>query len=501
MKSCLGGQVANADFIQRDGSSSFEMLLQEKLLPQITTALVSALNDVSWSRRLMACETLSGLADIDILAPNPPLSTGTKNIKIEQDWNLRLRRRCESSTEILTACVTLLINTRLWTGKAFLLKTISKIAAKWALHSKDSIVILQNSSSLDLFDGDKWFENEHDYETLLDENSIIDKSNVSREGDEITDNNSQNMQVDYETNISSDEDIEEDQQKEGTPALTPISYVGLCRLLLNQAIPAQGPIAESIFYDADALPYRVAALESLSELLCSVHIVIHSQTLPSDSSKAPDFKCIYKTLSPYLLPVIGGHDDVSNTVVEEQVRSKIPPILVAKSLDCLASSMYHGMGQDDVDALKNIKHLVKLLMMNTDLTQPAWTIRESSALAASSLSSNMDAKFLLNIEVVENLIKCTENCLQDKKFWKVRLAGLKLLLNLCGRAGVSQVSAHTDFSNSNNKSFDQQRQLVLESLLPHKEKIIQIARLCMSDKESKVMACASDLRLSVSWWP
>jgi hypothetical protein len=46
-----------------------------------------------------------------------------------------------------------------------------------------------------------------------------------------------------------------------------------------------------------------------------------------------------------------------------------------------------------------------------------------------------------------------------------------------------------------------EKQLALETLLPHKETILQLARSSLTDNESKVTALASDVINAMVWWP
>jgi hypothetical protein len=66
-----------------------------------------------------------------------------------------------------------------------------------------------------------------------------------------------------------------------------------------------------------------------------------------------------------------------------------------------------------------------------------------------------------------------------------RQAGLELLLSLVNRVGKHKVCD----------------QLLLEAILPYKEKIASIARQSLSDNESQVTATASQITLAMSLWP
>jgi hypothetical protein len=69
---------------------------------------------------------------------------------------------------------------------------------------------------------------------------------------------------------------------------------------------------------------------------------------------------------------------------------------------------------------------------------------------------------------------------------KQRVAGLKILANLVKRTGGGTEERH---------------QLVLESLLPHKEVIVRLVRTGLNDNESNVTALSTTIIKQISWWP
>jgi hypothetical protein len=70
-----------------------------------------------------------------------------------------------------------------------------------------------------------------------------------------------------------------------------------------------------------------------------------------------------------------------------------------------------------------------------------------------------------------------------------RIAGLRVIESLTSRTGTG----HGDTS--------EEKQLILESLLPHKELLLKKTRKMLSDKESSVTALASKILANISWWP
>jgi hypothetical protein len=69
-----------------------------------------------------------------------------------------------------------------------------------------------------------------------------------------------------------------------------------------------------------------------------------------------------------------------------------------------------------------------------------------------------------------------------------RYSGLKILHWLISRAG----KGGSDL---------QEKQLTLEALLPHKEEMVRLARVSLSDSESKVTALSSEILGNMAWWP
>eukprot|EP00985_Skeletonema_marinoi_P022266 scaffold14137_cov73-Skeletonema_marinoi.AAC.1 len=100
-------------------------------------------------------------------------------------------------------------------------------------------------------------------------------------------------------------------------------------------------------------------------------------------------------------------------------------------MECLASAMYDevGTGSEFNDALV----LLKLFSLSTGSTQPAWTVRQTAALAASSLIAKTSSSVVRRNDTILTVLECSSQALRDKKFWKVRAAGLELLLSLVRR--------------------------------------------------------------------
>ena len=165
---------------------------------------------------------------------------------------------------------------------------------------------------------------------------------------------------------------------------------------------------------------------------------------------------------------------------------KEPPFFIARSLDCFATAFWNGIGsdEDEVDTMA----LSKLFFQC--LEQPAWTVRESACLCCSSLVLKSHAIPLRHYETISIMVACVSRAAKDRKFWRVRLAGIQLLHSLVDRAG-----------KSNGSTSDRERQELLESMLPHKEQMLKLAKQSLGDPEAKVTALAGEIIKAMTWWP
>ena len=73
----------------------------------------------------------------------------------------------------------------------------------------------------------------------------------------------------------------------------------------------------------------------------------------------------------------------------------------------------------------------------------------------------------------------------DKKFWRVRVAGLRLVKAMIQRSGTA------------TEKID----LALEALLPYKENLQKLLRKALSDSEPNVTSLSSETIILMSWWP
>jgi len=479
-----GSAISSMD---RDGV--FGVLLQEKLLPFIVKGTVSALQSTSWANRRAACAVLIELTDANILAPTPRSIGDGSSFSGEEIE--RLRQRANASSVLLSECLKITARNRVWEGKGDVVKAGTAIAGKWSasapmngnateLSEKCSWpLVLQKESRDDLFRGDSWFKlSKGKISDENDEAGSDDTSNVANEID------GQNSEDDTALDLSGENALGDDEQLNGEDAESdveeflgsqPVVFSGFCKVLLDQALrTGSNNSTEGV------LPYKASALSGLSALLKSF--------VPAkDSEKYVEAvehqRFIYDLVAPSLFSFVAENKPNNG--------KPVPPLLIARALECLASTMYDGVGADAGGAeCADAVRLLKFFALSTGTKQPAWTVRQMSALAASSLVTNMPSGVLTKNEVITTVLQCSTQTLKDKKFWKVRLSGLELLLSLVSRVGNQKMSA-----------VDSEKQLIMESILPYKEMIIDLARKSLADNEAQVTAAASKITLTIAWWP
>ncbi len=471
-----GGEAARLG----NTSTYFGVQLQETILPYLTEALIEALEDVSWSRRIIACTALSELSDANILAPAPG---AVDDSFADEEYVSRTTVRAALTTKILTACVKLVVQTRIWNGKGELLRTITKISSKWLAPMKSNVIpwvpiMVVSKSKHDLFVGDSWFlSSEHQEEDEQCSELVLESMDSKQMGLEDNKINFKNEEENI-LNIDDDEDEEmtndADLTSNGLDKIQPITFCGLCRLLLEQGLPA------NIVSLDDHLSYRSAGIEGLANMLESI-----------ESQHLEDMRNL---VAPRLLPImktskLEGHE--------------IPPLITAKCFKCYTSILYKGIGNTQSCDLDEMADLIKMFLENCGPMQPAWTVREGAGLAAAKLATCGHFTLIRKMPIIDDFIECTDSLLKDRKFWKVRLAGLKIIISLCSRANTHSTSRTLGMGSSNlaESSDEKERQLLLEAILPYKERIQGIARSCMADNEAKVTAAASEIMSDISWWP
>eukprot|EP00986_Skeletonema_menzelii_P019099 scaffold27064_cov167-Skeletonema_menzelii.AAC.1 len=458
------------------GDDTFGVLLQEQLLPYLANAILSALRSPSWSNRREACAVVIELVEANVLSPAP--RSNTQNLVEE-----RFKQRMKVSSILLNECVKIIRRSRIWDGKGDVCSAASQIAAKWTgvapmneaasnhFDARSCAPIVFRADVESLFEGDSWFKGAEQANISVEE---AGDSECEQHG-EVPEQSVDDVALDMSGEQEFDEDDAEQHNSSDNEladtdvgcVMQSVTLVGLCRILAEQGLRSGGS-------REGRLPYRVAAFSALSTLLKSVE--------PNESSEQYNSivehqSYVYDAIAPSLFTFVSG-----GSSGEE----KPAPVLVARALECLASAMYNevGTGSEYNDSLV----LLKLFSLSTGNTQPAWTVRQMAALAASCLIAKTSSHVVRRNDTIITVLECSSQALKDKKFWKVRAAGLELLLSLVSR--VKQRGQH-----------DPENQLIMEAILPYKEKIVGIARKSLSDNESQVTAAASKLTVAMNWWP
>ena len=513
-----GGIALNAVDTPTTDSDKFGVLPEEKLLPDLVRACVDALNDVSWARRTAACTALIELCDQNILAP---ISRSTKSLTAQSRSPSELsrsKRRSQASLDALTACVNLMIKPRVWTGKADVVKAATKISGQWVVvcSENDSVAlgwdknneacpwmplrISQENFGQDLFTGDGWFQRMHDEPQSSDPDNIDSDVDQGGDGHDTEMDGADDAKIDFEEGdniLASDIETEQMSSSNDITACS-LTFSGLSKALLVQGFPST---LNSSFSD-DILPYRAASLAGLSELL-----QVLSDASDTTNSLLDYHIAVYRMVALTVLSIIGKEMFLE---AGDNRKKPEPPLIVARSIDCLAAAFWKGIGTNggEEHPEEDVLSLSGILCTVGGSKQPAWTVRESSVVGAASLASKCAVLAFRNPRLIDNFIESSKYALSDRKFWRVRLAGLQLLLAVVKRAGntptggpSSVYSMTTGTGNPRVNAGREEKQLALEALLPHKETILQLARSALTDSEPKVTATASYVCSAMTWWP
>lgn len=477
--------------------------IEEQLLPYLVEECRSALLDNSWARRVSGANGLLELSNRGILSPAPRRTTDSKSIA---GSSMREKRRAQATNSALNASIELLSKPRLWIGKSVVIDCAVSIAVKWTavLLDQDSnvrsvlgweredtqcpwqpIQITSGELSGDLFVGDGWFGQKH-----VDGEAIESTQDAPSKGAILETEMEAEDQIDFEECDTLEENEEPSGDEEGSTEETMQSeakilvFAGFVSFLMEQAMPTV--VSTNLSDSEEFLPYRVAGFKGLRDILAS---------LPGSNSQAIRLKRdLYWTLAPRLLSlcVVENHSNANS-------KSEVPPVISARALDCLAACCWEDMGSknDEMDkhGVPGMLELAKLIKATGGEKQSAWAVREATRLCLGNLAANCHLCVLRNQTFVSVVVDSANDALKDKKFWKVRFAGLKLLRALVDRAGTSAIIAVSQNPEEG------ERQLVLEALLPHKEDIMTIASKSLTDREARVTALSSEIIGRMSWWP
>jgi len=458
---------------------------EETLLLFLSRELIEALDDVSWSRRQVACASLMKLVDNNILSP--PQSLGSSCVS---DDVLQLaKKRSQATCRILISCVNLIVKTRVWKGKEDLVKTVAKIASKWCgpeFQATNMASLLGfngnigecpwtpihlDGSELDLFAGDQWFSS-HQVDAIGKEESVdelcpqeCNSSESETESDAIDFGLADVEELDDAIKVSNHKDEE----------FKNISLFGLCRLLMDQGLPQNGSRTR---FAPEYLSYRAGSIESISIILDSVQTLSYR---------------MFDLISPPLISIVN-----TSLVTEES----IPPLIVAKSVGALSSVVWQDIG-DTENGASQVQILADIFLHHSSYSQHAWTVREQASLAFAKLIRQGHFSVLKRLDIIQKALDAAKQCQQDRKFWRVRIGGLMILKSLTERVersktilALGSITTHVALSSSENE-----RQILLESVLPFKESIVALVKSCLMDNEAQVTKLASDILASISFWP
>lgn len=285
--------------------------------------------------------------------------------------NERTVRRCAQAARVVEKMVQC-ASSRCWNGKNVLLEALAGVLAVWLKGGEGERNISFFDSEEDLFLGDGFFGR---------------VAGVGGEEEEEEEEEGVRMEIDKE------EDGEGGEEEEGASdsvvlaeeeegRSVSLSYLGLCKLMVGQS----NKTSTASF----SLAYRVAALEALAKVVGAF----------SDKKKQAVWTELTSTLA-----------------LDEDLK----PVLVAKRVVCTKELIYAGI--DGVEGLA--------LKYQTLSKHSAWTVREASCLFVgklAELAGGLDRRFMT---VLNDIVVTT---LKDRKYAKCRVAGLKILKSLLGRA-------------------------------------------------------------------
>lgn len=426
-----GGAVVSQELNDSD-----ENTVEGKLLLSLVKECVNGLGDLAFVRRVSAAEALSDLTHRGILAPPPRPLDGKASPEIQR----RAKRRAKATSTGLSALVQLIAKSRVWSGKGEIIKAASVLSIPWMEFTKEEaalgllgdvasvpISFSGSSTDLDLFMGDKWFE------------KIDNDDDDEDEDDEIEESQDADVSMQVEDESSTEENDEA------------IAVTGLCRLLLSQSFPSKAALRS--IADEEVLPFRSSVLQALEMV---------SKALPMADMK----KSVFTFSAPALFEVFGN------------LETKESPLIVARSLACFAAMFWSNMSFEESQGEEYLESskLLPLFLYHVDYgKQSAWTVREAAAKAAAKCALCADMATLRKRQFIANLIEIAALGMRDKKFWKVRLASLQIMLSLTRKDK--------------------------ELILPYKESIQDLAKKSLRDPEAQITALSTKVLGVLSTWP
>jgi proteasome component ECM29 len=419
-----GGSVATiAD--SPSSMSSFGTRLEEKLLPSLVKESVLSLQDVSWERRKAGATSLYELCEIDVLSP-VPRSVHEPTIS-DAATLLRAQIRANASCVALQQCILLLTKPRLWNGKSELLKAVSALASKWSIaiasceEVKDEVTLLGWESvespcpwrpltmtpgmfENDLCVNDGWFKRTIDNEVVPDDEPelLVSDDRDKTSTDDRTSIDFQQFDVLLKEDL---EGVAPVPLEMVDTAYVAVTFTGLCRLLLEQAIPSVRNPAVSSFQD-EFLVYRTTAFRCFRDLVKSIK--------PSFCTLRIE---LYTISSPLLIHMIGSE------FADKNIEKRDPPVLTAGAINCVEALLWEGIGMAEnqpISSICNPQQILALLKEVSGAKQPAWTVREAAAQCVAQVASLCDNQLIQDHNVVMQMVDSARQALADRKFWKVR---------------------------------------------------------------------------------
>jgi hypothetical protein len=480
-------------------NSGFGTSVEEHILPGLVRECAEALDDVSWARRIAGASSLSDLCDIGVLTPIARQTADSLSTQSSAELE-RARRRAKAAYLALKSCVSLVVKPRIWTGKTEVVKATTKLAAKWILaddlsHDKLGwteqspcpwlpISVGPRSKSIDLFEGDSYFE-EPTQDMAGEEWKGCRGGDLGDESGWASDSKIDFVDEDKLVR-STNPDLKD--EADGKLESSTVSFRGLCRALVSHALPHKQS-RFSTFSHEEFLPFKAASLEGTARLLNAVKLL----KAPFTSKLSEE---MYLLLTPRLLTVI---DSEGVLIKGGEFIADQPPLIVARAIQCFGAVIWNGIGLSG-EPFEDVMRLAKLFQNSGGAKQGAWTVREAAFLGASDLVSVCPVEPLRHHQLLSGLLSYATSALQDRKFWRVRVAGLVLMQSLISRAGTGNNNIGAVTKTASN-SLEGNHQLMLEALLPFKEDILQTARSALKDAQSEVSATASQICGLIAWWP
>jgi hypothetical protein len=400
------------------------VILEERILPGLIASTISLLRDKSWFFRKMACNAIMQLSRV----LSPPTSTQIECI--------RMANRMEASAIIIASGVGILAKKQLWTGKEALVSVVVTIACHWlpipaqetagimpldcyagtkqlekinietttSLSSFDTNTLFYssvdptqrwpisaNGSWNDLLDGDNWFQRSVQLEDKEDDNGIL--TNIVHENSSEVLSECESLYP--EKTDDSDKGKEYEKKYVGGEVVKAMATVtGIVHCLLDQATLVPNNMVLGLS-EAELLPYKASVLENLCVFLNTVQTTMYRKCHISEDL----YLRTYETLTAYMMDSVDGY----NT----------PPILIARAISCVASSLWYGI--EDFSELFS--------QLNLQSKHVAWTVRESSTLAAEKLVTRASIQSLRKMDVLECMVSLALDAFRERKYYRIRLAG------------------------------------------------------------------------------